>query len=242
MRYVCQICGYVYDDDKEQIPFDQLPEEWNCPLCGAGKSNFKAETPVMQSQASVAGADVTQNVSSGTGDERSVSSGADAAQSPEAGDGADEEVIVKLNAGQLAAICSNLARGCEKQYKPEEAGLFEELATYFTSITPAVSDATVENVAKLLQEDIDNYPNVRATADKDKDRGAARVCVWGEKVTMMLSVLVSRYLKEGEKMLEGTDIWICTVCGFVYIGEQPPELCPVCKVPSYKFEKAEGRA
>jgi rubredoxin len=34
----------------------------------------------------------------------------------------------------------------------------------------------------------------------------------------------------------------CTVCGFVYIGETPPELCPVCKVPPYKFEKIEGRA
>ncbi len=250
MRYVCQICGYVYDDDKEQIPFDQLPAEWNCPLCGAGKSNFKAEAPVMQSQdsgfgasqSSPSGAGARQSSPSGAGIEQSVSSKAGAAQSQATGVGADEEVIQKLTAGQLAAVCSNLARGCEKQYKAEEARLFGELAAYFTSITPAVNDATVENVAKLLQEDIDNYPNVRATADQDKDRGAARVCVWGEKVTMMLSVLVGRYLKEGEKMLEGTDIWICTVCGFVYIGEQPPELCPVCKVPSYKFEKAEGRA
>ena len=72
--------------------------------------------------------------------------------------------------------------------------------------------------------------------------GAARICVWGEKVTRMLSSLVNRYLNEGEAMLADTDIWICTVCGFVYIGETPPELCPVCKVPPYKFEKIEGRA
>ena len=30
--------------------------------------------------------------------------------------------------------------------------------------------------------------------------------------------------------------------GFVYVGDAAPELCPVCKVPSWKFEKAEGRA
>lgn len=42
-------------------------------------------------------------------------------------------------------------------------------------------------------------------------------------------------------MLEGTNIWVCTTCGFVYIGEQAPELCPVCKVPAWKFEKIEGR-
>ena len=35
---------------------------------------------------------------------------------------------------------------------------------------------------------------------------------------------------------------VCTVCGFVYVGDVAPELCPVCKVPSWKFEKVEGRA
>jgi len=210
MRYICQICGYVYDDDKEKVPFKELPDDWKCPLCGAGKSDFKAEEPVKETKA------VTVDTSA-----------------------AD---LKKLSAGQLAAVCSNLARGCEKQYKAKESELFSKLADYFSAITPTVNDSTVESVAKLLQEDIDNYSDVRAVADQNKDRGAARVCVWGEKVTRMLSSLVNRYLKEGEKMLADTDIWVCTVCGFVYIGEEPPELCPVCKVPPYKFEKIEGRA
>ncbi len=210
MKYVCQICGYVYDEEKETIPFDHLPDDWKCPLCGAGKSDFATDTTQTK----------TGHVSIST-------------------ESADLE---KLSAGQLAAVCSNLARGCEKQYKTEEAKLFCELADYFVSITPPVEDPTVEKVAKLLQEDIDNYPDVRAIADQNNDRGAARICVWGEKVTRMLYSLVNRYIKEGESMLEDTDIWICTVCGFVYIGENPPELCPVCKVPPYKFEKIEGRA
>ena len=29
--------------------------------------------------------------------------------------------------------------------------------------------------------------------------------------------------------------WVCTVCGYVYEGEQPPEFCPQCKVPASKF-------
>ena len=57
----------------------------------------------------------------------------------------------------------------------------------------------------------------------------------------MLSSLADRYLKEGEDMLRDTEVWVCTVCGFVYIGKNPPELCPVCKVPDWKFEKVEGR-
>ena len=211
MKYICQICGYVYDDAKEKVPFAELPDDWKCPLCGAAKSDFKPEA---------------------NDDEKKVVIAIEPME-------ADLE---KLSAGQLAALCSNLARGCEKQYKQKEADLFKKLADYFTAVVPAINDASVEKLAKELQTDADNYAAVRATADANADRGAARVCVWGEKVTRMLSSLVNRYLNEGEAMLKDTDIWVCTTCGFVYIGDTPPELCPVCKVPDWKFEKIEGRA
>ena len=211
MKYICQICGYVYDDAKEKVPFAELPDDWKCPLCGAAKSDFKPEA---------------------NGDEKKVVTAIEPM----------EAELEKLSAGQLAALCSNLARGCEKQYKQEEAGLFKQLADYFTAVVPAVNDASVEKLAKELQTDADNYAAVRATADANADRGAARVCVWGEKVTRMLSSLVNRYLNEGEAMLKDTNIWVCTTCGFVYIGDTPPQLCPVCKVPDWKFEKIEGRA
>ena len=211
MKYICQICGYVYDDAKEKVPFEELPDDWKCPLCGAAKSDFKPEA---------------------NGDEKKVVTAIEPM----------EEDLEKLSAGQLAALCSNLARGCEKQYKQEEADLFKQLADYFTAVVPAVNDASVEKLAKDLQTDANNYAAVRATADANADRGAARVCVWGEKVTRMLSSLVNRYLNEGEAMLKDTNIWVCTTCGFVYIGDTPPELCPVCKVPNWKFEKIEGRA
>lgn len=67
------------------------------------------------------------------------------------------------------------------------------------------------------------------------------MCVWGEKVTRILNSLLQKYEKEGEALLANTEIWVCTVCGFVFIGDNAPELCPVCKVPSWKFEKVERR-
>ena len=47
-KYVCDICGYEYDpavgDEANGIapgtPFEELPEDWCCPLCGVGKDNF----------------------------------------------------------------------------------------------------------------------------------------------------------------------------------------------------------
>ena len=35
--------------------------------------------------------------------------------------------------------------------------------------------------------------------------------------------------------------WVCSVCGYVHEGEQPPETCPVCKQPADKFEKMEEK-
>lgn len=42
-KYICPICGYVYDESKEGIKFEDLPDDWKCPLCGAPKNLFKAE-------------------------------------------------------------------------------------------------------------------------------------------------------------------------------------------------------
>jgi len=215
MKYVCSICGYVYDDEQQKVPFSQLPDDWKCPLCGAAKSDFVPQKEESATQVN----------------ER-------AAEMPAPQMHSDMQ---KLSAGQMSALCSNLSRGCEKQYKTQESALFTQLADYFKSITPTVDDATVQSVADRLKDEIDYYPQMQASAKAAGDRGAQRVCVWGEKVTRMLSSLVNRYLKEGEQMLADTDIWICTVCGFVYVGEKAPELCPVCKVPSWKFEKIDGR-
>ena len=34
--------------------------------------------------------------------------------------------------------------------------------------------------------------------------------------------------------------WVCSVCGYVYEGENPPEKCPVCGVPASKFTEVQG--
>ena len=39
-KWTCLICGYVYDGE---IPFEELPESWCCPVCGAPKNTFKKQ-------------------------------------------------------------------------------------------------------------------------------------------------------------------------------------------------------
>ncbi|MDE6402319.1 MAG: rubredoxin [Muribaculaceae bacterium] len=47
-KYVCEVCDWVYDPavgDPEHgiepgVAFDDLPDDWVCPLCGVGKEQF----------------------------------------------------------------------------------------------------------------------------------------------------------------------------------------------------------
>lgn len=50
-KYVCNVCGYVYDpaqgDSEGNIPagtaFEDIADDWCCPICGASKDNFSPE-------------------------------------------------------------------------------------------------------------------------------------------------------------------------------------------------------
>ena len=50
-KYKCIVCGYVYDPEKGDpdsgvipgTPFDKLPDDWTCPICGVGKDKFEKE-------------------------------------------------------------------------------------------------------------------------------------------------------------------------------------------------------
>jgi rubredoxin len=48
-KYQCAICGHIYDpaegDPTQNVPpgtpFEEIPESWSCPICGAEKSQFR---------------------------------------------------------------------------------------------------------------------------------------------------------------------------------------------------------
>ena len=218
-EYVCSVCGYVYEEAKG-IPgagiapgtkWEELPNDWTCPLCGAAKAEFDKK-----------GAPPTEKVKA-----------VPVMETPR-----DEQAFSPL---EYAALFTNLARGCEKQYKPEEAGLFRELAVFFKETAPKETDTGCDRLLLQIEEDIrEGFPNANAAASENADRGALRALVWSEKVTRIQKSLLSRYMDEGDAMTQDKDVYVCTICGFVYIGNELPDVCPICKVPNWKFEKIEG--
>lgn len=205
-QMICSICSYTYDE-ASGVKWEELPEDWRCPICGADKSEFRGKTQEKQETV---------------------------LEKP--------HVDKELSPMEMSIICSNLARGCEKQYLPQQAEDFRKLADFFRSKAEPVEEASTQKLLELIEKDLTvGYPYGNEMAGQKPDRGALRCQVWSEKVTRMLKSLLTRYEVEGEKMLQNTGVWVCSVCGFVYVGDCAPELCPVCKVPSWKFEKVERR-
>lgn len=219
-KYECSVCGYIYEEEKG-IPeagivpgtaWEDLPEDWTCPLCGAAKSEF-----------------IKQDESVSSAEKKPISV-------------IDVPTDMKeMSPLEISALCTNLALGCEKQYKPEEAALFAELAGYFKDVSAPAEDPDFSKLIELIEKDLEeNFPKANVVVSDAKDRGGLRALVWSEKVTRILKSLLTRYQKNGDAMLENTGVYVCTICGFVYIGDTPPDICPVCKVPNWKFEKVEG--
>jgi len=219
-KFKCSICGYTYDEatglpEKGIAPgtkWEDIPQEFICPLCGALKTAFEELK-----------------------DNSTVST-------PTTLDDAHFENLRELSAGELSALCSNLAKGCEKQHLTEEMDLFYQLADYYKSKVSSQRGKDLDAVAKLLKADLaEGYSKANAVAAAKADRGALRGLVWGEKVSKMINSLLDRYVKEGDAMLENTKIYVCDICGFVYVGNDLPDICPVCKVPNYKISQIGRR-
>src|SRR5574344_1504631 len=133
-KYVCSVCGFVYDEAKG-IPdagiapgsrWEDLPEDWVCPICGATKAEFEK-----------------QGESAAPAEKKSK---------PIIGEQTDMQQLSPL---EISALCSNLARGCEKQYKQEETALFNELAGYFKTASAPAKDPDFNKLTALIEKDLE---------------------------------------------------------------------------------------
>lgn len=49
MKYICTVCDYIYDPVQgdtasgvePETQFEDIPEDWTCPLCRVGKEDFE---------------------------------------------------------------------------------------------------------------------------------------------------------------------------------------------------------
>jgi len=220
-KYECSVCGYIYDESAGDpdsgiatgTKWDDLPEDWECPLCGASKNEFEAQEDKKESK------QVKK-------DDAPVES----------------HDLKEFSFGEMSAIFSNLARGSEKQYRFEDAERFRKLADFYNGIASSKDNGQLPDINGMAKENIEAYAGAKAIAEENSDRGALRALVWGEKVTRIVSSILTRYEKQKLDLLRDKNIYVCEICGFVYIGDESPEICPVCKVPKLKISKIQKEA
>jgi len=144
---------------------------------------------------------------------------------------------------ELAAVCTNLEKACTKQLRGEEAATFAKLASFYEERRAATGDAALQQLLALIDADLTGaYRAANEVAAADEDRGSKRALLWGEKATKLLKSLLARYEKQGAKLTENTGVFVCEICGFVYVGDAAPEVCPICKVPSFKIHPVRKEA
>jgi rubrerythrin len=133
-----------------------------------------------------------------------------------------------------AAVFSNLAKASQKQQVSSAAADFDRLAQLHAGAP--VEGASFESLREDLAADLaDHYPRVTEIGSQVSDRGALRAAKWGEKVTAAQRSVIDRYLSKGEAILEGKAIYVCEACGFIFLGADPPPICPACKAPRTRF-------
>lgn len=213
-NYSCSICGYNYIE-KSENQFESLPSNWECPICNASKKAFivQNENNTIENE-NIEPTNYSINTNS------------------------KDNALSNFSNLEISVICSNLAKGCEKQYLLNESLIFSELADCFKQKTNNIPIENIEKLLSFVNADIEN--NIQSAMDissKQKDRGAMRALTWSSKVSLIQKSLLNRYLESGEEFLTDKKIYVCSICGFIHIGNELPDLCPVCKVTNKKFDE-----
>ena len=83
------------------------------------------------------------------------------------------------------------------------------------------------------------YPRFIKEAEEASDNDAVRTFKWAiaaEKIHEKEYEKALKAIKE-KKDIEPTAYHVCPVCGYTFIGDELPDICPVCNAPKDKFEK-----
>jgi len=216
--YRCIICGYVYEGDV-------LPDDYICPLCKHGASDFakiKKEERIM-SAPNLKGTKTEKNL-----------------QEAFAG-----ESMARNKYTYFASKAKN--EGYE-----QIAALFEETALnerehakiWFKLLCDGDIPATADNLAAAAKGENEEWTDMyKRMASEAKEEGFEHIAFLFEQVGNIEKDHEERYLKLLENMKNSQifaknekSVWICRNCGYIADAQAAPGGCPVCVHPQAYFE------
>lgn len=220
MKYVCKICGFIYDEATQEKKWNELDENWVCPICKAPKSKFEAVNE--NSGNKYAGTKTEKNLMEAFAGESMARN-----KYTYFAKAAREEGYE-----QIAAIFEETANQ-EKQHAKMWFNEFHGIGS------------TDENLKTAAQGENDEWTDMYVRMAKEaREEGFEELAVKFEYVAKVEKSHERRYLKLLEAFKNGTTFkgdapkgWKCRQCGFIYEGQEAPENCPVCGYPKAYFER-----
>ncbi len=212
-KWVCRICGYVYEGD-------ELPADFICPLCKHPSTDFEKVTPVEP-----------KNKYAGTKTEKNLWE-AFAGESQARNKYTYYASVAKKNGyEQIAALFLKTADN-EKEHAKLWFKALGELGTVEENLLHAADGENFEWT--------DMYARMAREADEEgfhelaeQFRGVAAIEKHHEERyrKLLKNVEMQEVFKKA-----GVQVWECRNCGHIVIGTNAPDLCPVCKHPQAFFE------
>ena len=220
MKYVCKICGFIYDEATQEKKWNELDENWVCPVCKAPKSKFEAVNE--NSGNKYARTKTEKNLMEAFAGESMARN-----KYTYFAKAAREEGYE-----QIAAIFEETANQ-EKQHAKMWFNEFHGIGS------------TDENLETAAQGENDEWTDMYVRMAKEaREEGFEELAVKFEYVAKVEKSHERRYLKLLEAFKNGTTFkgdapkgWKCRQCGFIYEGQEAPENCPVCGYPKAYFER-----
>ena len=165
-----------------------------------------------------------------------------------------EQNLLKAFAGESQARnkYTYYASKAKKEGYEQIASVFEETANnekehaklWFKALHNGEVPNTLENLLDAAAGENEEWTNMYAQmAEEAKEEGFTELAYKFAAVAQIEKRHEERYRKLAELVKNGTvfkktdkKIWICRNCGHVYVGNNPPKVCPVCNHPEAYFE------
>ena len=102
--------------------------------------------------------------------------------------------------------------------------------------------STVDNIQAGIDGETfeieEMYPAYMAIAELQDEKGAQQSIRYAEEAEKIHAEMYKEAKEKAEKGedFQAEEIYVCPVCGYTHIGK-PPDKCPVCGIPSEKFER-----
>lgn len=146
--------------------------------------------------------------------------------------------------GERAPILSNLAKAAEKMQAPDLAvrllNLSKSCDLTLDAVDREMSPASNTWDSCAAQNQIlltRAYPSIESALETGPDRAVLRVDTWGKKVAAVQKSLLQRYIQKGDDLVRDKELFVCEACGFIFLGDAAPAICPICKAPASRFVK-----